>query len=289
MKRILLSILMVASLLPLWSQVSRLDSLMDDLLSDEKEISKLMYPVPKFQFLYAGVNYNSKTFYAGREIGDQMSNTSYQLYYFHSFGFFAGVSGSWYSQIDPSYKNTVLSAGFSKTINMAKSIYLRASYSRYFYYQPDPDYEYNFSNNLSTGLTFRKSWIGARVSLNFLFGQDFGMNMSSSLFSKIRLIHLGKYDNIQLEPELSFYIASETTVLDNSLYNNSSRDIPTNSLKDSYGLLNSQLYIPITISLRNLEVELGYSVNIPRSLDENTAYPVSSFFSFSIGYLLQLN
>jgi len=59
--------------------------------------------------------------------------------------------------------------------------------------------------------------------------------------------------------------------------------------EDAYGLLNSQFYLPVYVYLGNFDIELGYSVNIPVTQNETYSYPVSSFFSLSIGYFLPLN
>ena len=290
MKRVVLILLAIAYLFPVWSQEDRLDSLLEDVLSDDSEVAKWLYPAPKFQFLYAGTDFDSKTFYAGREIGDQIYNMSGQLFYINSNGLFAGVAGSWYSQLEPGYKNTVVTAGYSKKFINAKNLSVRASYSHYFYFKPDPDYEYSFSNNLGTGLTFRKKWFGARMSLSFLFGQEFGMNMSANLFSKITLIRLNKFNNIQFEPEVLFFVASEATEIDNSSYiSGKSQDPSLSSVSSSYGLLNTQLYLPLSISLGNFDLELGYSINIPSTREENISYPVNSYFSVSLGYMIQLD
>ncbi len=289
MKRVILIFLSVACWLPLWSQADRLDSLLEDVLSNETEISRFLIPTPKFQFLYAGTNFDNKTFYAGREIGDQVHNMSAQVFYLNSNGLFMGVSGSWYSQLEPSYKNTVLSAGYGKTFNKVKSLSARVSYSRYLYYKPDPEYDYAYNNNLGTGLTFRKKWFGARMNFNFLFGQDVGMNMSANLFSKIKLIKLNKFDNIQIEPEILFFVASEATETDNTSYiSGRSSDSSLGTISNTYGILNTQFYLPLSISFGNFDLELGYSVNIPSTREQNISYPVSSFFSVSLGYMISL-
>ncbi|MFO7657007.1 MAG: hypothetical protein R6W78_08060 [Bacteroidales bacterium] len=60
-------------------------------------------------------------------------------------------------------------------------------------------------------------------------------------------------------------------------------------IKEVYGLLNTQFYLPLCIYLGDFDIELGYSLNIPRSQDAGISYPVGSFFSFSLGYLLPIN
>jgi hypothetical protein len=217
-----------------------------------------------------------------------MYNINGSLYFFHSKGFFIGASGSWYSQLEPGYNTTIISGGINTPLNQKKSINFRASYSRYFYNNSDPEIENVFNNNLGTGLLLRNNWIGGRLSFNFLFGKDFGMNFTPGIFSHITVARFANYNKIQLAPELSVFIGSETVEYENTGFPGSQ---PQESLttEDAYGLLNTQLYLPVCVYLGDFDFELGYSVNIPSTQDKVNTYPVSSFFSISIGYLLPLN
>ncbi len=60
------------------------------------------------------------------------------------------------------------------------------------------------------------------------------------------------------------------------------------SVKEKYGLLNTQAYLPAYVYAGNFSFEFGYSVNFPMTQDNTTRYPVNSSFSFSVGYLLPL-
>ena len=283
MKKLFTIIILLMAVVKASSQADRLDSLLIDVLGNDKQLMRLIDPPAAYFYIYGGVNGDSKTFYAGRELGDNMITANGSIYLFHSKGFFAGASGMWQSQTVPGYSATIATAGTSLSLNKKKSIRFRTAYSRYFYNFTDSLENNTFKNNINTGLSLRNHWIGARLSMNVLFGEDFGINVTPEIFSYITIARFGKYNKIQLAPELSAFIGSETVELKKS---GSQTDIQT---EDVYSLLNTQLYLPVCLYLGDFDLELGYSVNIPATQDENTNYPVTSFFSFSLGYLIPLN
>lgn len=274
-----------------FAQTDRLDSLINHVLGDDREMMRFLNPPSSYCYLYSGIISDSKTFYAGREIGDNMYSVNGSIYFFHSKGFYIGASGLWYSQLDPGYNTTIVSAGFYKALNRRKSIALRTSYSRYFYSTGDYETDNVFNNNLGISISIRNSWIGTRHSFNFLFGQDFGMNFSPDIFLRIPITKFGKQNRIRIEPEASLFFGSE--YVEYSVTNNLNSQHPDiqspYTTNEGYGLLNGRFYLPVCIYLGDFDIELGYSFNIPHSTDKSADYPVSSFFSVSLGYLLPLN
>jgi hypothetical protein len=289
MRSVFAYIMIVMSGLSAWSQTDSLDSLLMDVFQGDREMMQLLNPHKEYYYLYGSIAGDSKTFYAGRELGEDMYNLNTNLYFFHSKGFFAGASGSWYSQLDPGYNTTVISAGINTPLNQKKSLNFRAYYSRYFYNNADPEFESVFNNNLGTGLSLKNKWIGGRLSLNFLFGKDFGMNITPGIFSHITLFRFSNYNKIELAPEVSAFIGSETVEYQNASNIGNPPQEPSVTTEDAYGLLNTQFYFPVCVYLGDFDLEFGYSVNIPSTQVETITYPVSSYFSISIGYILPLN
>ena len=266
------------------AQTDRIDSLLNDLFSDDKEIMRLLDKQPVLHLLYTGIDYQNRTFYAGREIGDHMFTLNYNVSYLNSKGISIGASGSWYSDLVPAYNSTILYAGIYKPVNKIKNLYFRATYNRYLFNKPDTAIEYPFKNNISTGFSLRNKWVGAKINTNLLFGQDFGMNFSASIYSKIRIVRFGLYNDVTFSPEVLCFIASETVELESSgSLSPGTGDIQTT---DVYGLLNTQLYLPLYIALGNFDICVSYSVNLPTSKDDNLDYPVRSSFGISLGYFL---
>jgi len=284
-------ILMLMSGLPVWSQTDRLDSLLSELLGNDKEMMKLLDPPSVYCYFYGGFAGDDKTFYAESENNDNIYGINGNIYLLHSKGFFAGASSLWFNQSDPVYSTTIATAGYLRALNRKKSLTFRASYNRYFFNRPDSVPDYSFRNNIGTGFTFKNKWIGGRLSMNLMFGPGFGINLAPSVFSRIALVRFGDYNKLQIEPEVSLSIGSETVEYtgtgDLSVTFSGSQLSP--ATEDVFGLLNMQFFIPVCLYIGNFDFELGYLLNIPATRDESISYPVSSFFTISLGYLLPLN
>lgn len=280
------SLLFIIISLPLVAQTDQIDSLLNELIYGNIESFTVSEKPVKYDFIYAGANFNSDAFYAGREISSNMYNISGQLFYYSSTGLFAGVSGIWFDQITPAYSSTTFSAGYSKAVDKKRLLYFRTSYSRFLYYKPDTITTYPYKNNLSLGLSFRKKWIGARISSNLLFGEENKINISAGVASRINILKFNKYNKLYVAPDLSFFFSKEAV---STIENNSQTSTDqTTELKDVYGLLNTQLNIPVGITLGNFDLEFNYAINFPVTQDVNTSYPIKTFYGFSIGYMVPI-
>lgn len=282
--RQLLIIISLILCLPLPAQTDRIDSLLNDLIYSDPSI--MAEEPAKFNFLYAGANYCSNTFFAGREIGSNMINFSGNLFYYHFTGLFIGTSGNWYDQSAPRYSHTTFSAGFNKALDKKKLFYFRTSYSRFLFYEPDSASYYPFKNNLNMGFSFRNNWIGSRVNGNLLFGDKSRVNVSTALYSRFTIIKLGINNKIYTAPEISAFFTSET--VSTTKTSNQNADYTPN-YKEVFNLLNTQFYVPLGLSAGNLDVEFSYSLNLPTTRDVNISYPAKTFYSVSIGYMVPLS
>lgn len=268
-----------------FGQTDKIDSLLNDLVYNDSDPLIMPEKPVKFDFLYVGANYSSNSFYAGREIGSDMFNVSGNIFYYNSNGLFIGASGSWFDQLTPSYSNTTLSAGFSKSLDKKKLFTFRTSYSRFIYYKPDSGSYYPYENNFNLGLSFRKNWISVRVGGNLLFGEESRVNFSTALYSRFTIVKLGKYNKIYTAPEVSAFFTTETVSTTKS---NSLNADQTTDYEDVFGLLNTQIYVPLGLSVGNFDFEFSYSLNLPLTQDANISYPAKNYYSVSIGYMLPI-
>ena len=55
-----------------------------------------------------------------------------------------------------------------------------------------------------------------------------------------------------------------------------------------FDLINTQLNFPLILSTNSFDFELGYSVNFPNALGDESNLKSTGFLNFSIGYLLNL-
>ncbi len=280
---ILLTILFV---LPLTAQTDRIDSLLNDLIYNENDPLILPETKVKYDFFHTSLNYSNKSFYAGREINSSMSNVYGHIFYFHSSGFFAGVTGLWFEQLSPGYNSTTLTAGFIKAVDKKKHFYFRAAYNRFIYNTSDTVSEYPYNNNFGLGLSFRKNWFRTRVSGNVLFGDDYKINLSAAVYSRFTLLRPGKHTKIYTSPEVNAFFSTETVTTTGSAGQNA--DQTSTNTEEVYGLLNTQLYLPAGISLGDFDLEISYQVNFPVTQDILITYPVTSYVSFSVGYTLPI-
>ena len=95
---------------------------------------------------------------------------------------------------------------------------------------------------------------------------------------------------MQLEPALSFFMGSESVEYEVSSGTGGMQGSQGSStgVENVYGLLNTEIMLPLSIYIGDFDLEFNYSLNIPLSQEEGIQYPASSFFSFSLGYLLPL-
>jgi len=106
------------------------------------------------------------------------------------------------------------------------------------------------------------------------------------------LLEAGKNIEIDISPELSFYFGSETVEYEMYSYlaDRFQQTIVSDYIyKDEFGLMNTQLYLPLEISIGDLDIELGYTYNLNRSLDADYTYDNTSVFSVSLGYFFMIN
>lgn len=287
MKSIILFIFVLCFSLVINAQKSQVDSLLDLYMFEEAYLKK--ETKQNYHFLYLRTNYNNKTMYAGREIGDNLFNASGQLVYFNSWGLHFGVAGSWYSATNPNYMATILSAGYSKNLKKIKGLSVRTSYNHFIYNNPDFDPTYNGAVNF--GASFSKKWFGTRIDYTLLAGSEFGSQVSCDIYSKINLYKSKKHFKVQFKPEISFFFSPETVeyeqynYLDEDYYLYDTEYIT----EETFGLLNTQIIVPVSINYKNFDFEVSYLYNIPNSPTNIYEYDNSSQFRISLGYFFGLN
>jgi hypothetical protein len=260
---------------------TELDSLIDELLYEDSELIGSISKQKSYHFLYLNSEYSNRSFFAGREIGTNQYNVSNQISYFNSKGIFASVSGAWYSQLDPQYGTTVLSLGYCKSLKQIKNLSLRASYSRYIYNFGEEAFDPDFNSNIRFGATIKRQWAGTRIDFTYLMGNATTTNINWSIYSKINLFKFSKYNKIQLVPQLSVFLGEEAVEYQAIIR----RSITQTLTENKFGVLNTQLILPLRVSYKNFDLELGYTYNLPRSLDAEYTYDNASGFNISVGYI----
>ena len=267
-----------------------IDSLLNDVILDDDYLNSLFKAKKNFQFLYWRSNYDSKTFFAGREIGDQQYSLSGQLFYMHSKGIYAGVSGAWYSQLDPGYRTTVLTVGYGNGLKKLKFFRYRLSYDYFLFNNDDPDFEPIYTSGLNTGITLKSKNLGTRMNLYFLLGKETGKNFSWDAYGYINVVRLRHYNKIRLEPQVSLFWGSEAVEyqLSEILIDPLTNMEYDSYYKDEFGLMNIQFQLPLSVKIKNFDFQASYIYNLPQTMNEGFSYPETSFFRISLGYIFSL-
>ena len=294
------------------TEVEEIDSLIEELFFSEQELGDVLND-KNISLIYSSINYNSNTYYSGRSIGVNQFNLSPQISYVNSNGLSINLSGIYLDQFDPAWDLTTISIGYSKGINKENTLSLNSSFSNYFYsYDQNDIYSrsislgmsyHSFNDklflNTSAGIFFDGSNLFQVVS-NFYYsfnlikktGKEKEQNKRSQVWKinvsgkqKSKRI-LSKKLNLDFNPMVSFYFNSETidTEYSPSFFINQNN----NADQNYFGLINTQIKLPIEFNLNNIDLEFSYYINIPIPIVDENNLPNTSFFGISIGYLFDL-
>ena len=267
-----------------------LDSLLLEILLMDDELQQMVQSVGSFQYFYARTGFDTRTFFAGREIGTNQTNMTGQLYYLHSFGIFAGASGAWYSDMDPGYRSTILSIGYSKLPMGRQRLSYRVSYNHFLFNTGDPDFEPAYNGSLNGGTTMRFGNVRTRLNGAMLIGREIGWQASWDLTARINLLRWSRFNRLRFEPGVSLYWGAEWVEyeLKNVFAESFSENLFTTDFRQEFGLLNTELEFPLVLTWKYFDLDVSWIVNVPRTLDSELQYPVNSYFRFSVGYMFGL-
>ncbi|MEE9408656.1 MAG: hypothetical protein V3V28_11350 [Polaribacter sp.] len=208
-----------------------------------------------------------------------------QVSYYHFSGFNASISGIYYETFAPNWDFISVSAGYFNTIDKKKNITYNLGYTKYFY--SDGYDGFTNSIDLSLGMRNKKRTLGTNVSASYLFGSDESYQLVSSSFVNLTLKKTSNYA-LRLRPRLNFIIAKQNITISRIVSVAGSSVLRTFNF-DVFDLLNTQLNIPLSLSLKSWDFELGYNINLPNALVNESDLKNTSYFNLSIGYLFDLS
>jgi len=268
------------------------DEIIENLiLTDDHTLIDIINELSKYQFIYTSVNYNTQTYFLGRDLGIDQYDISSQVMYQNSNGIFLGVSGNIYSEFDPKWDLTTLTAGYGKNFGAKSNIRLEIGYSRYIFSDSESN---DFTNSIDGGFFISTSngAFGTAINSSFLFGEETGFQSTLSIFGDIKLFDLNAKGNskVNFEPDLSFQFASEN--IDTSRFENLGIDIPyidiVTASFETFNLRNIQLQLPVVIELNNFQFQASYNLNFPSAFEFEDSVKNTSFFNFGVGYIFRL-
>jgi len=288
MNKLTLIFLAILASFKVGAQTTTLDSLIDYIMIGDEGALRLLEEQNEYHFIYATAAYSPKTFYAGREIGTNLANASASIFYFTPKGFFLGVSGAGYDQLDPTYSMTSLSAGYSARLKKSDHVRVRASLGHNIFAKTTDNQRPKAMETLGVGSTLYNKKLGARLDYSLLAAPGEGLThqISADFYSKLTIARFGKSNKLSLMPEISFFISSEwVEYIERSPFPSRFPTTPVLISEEQFGLLNTQLVVPLLFSAKSFEIEASYTYHMPRSLDPLYYYDKASQWNISVGYL----
>jgi hypothetical protein len=260
------------------------DSLLNELTVNDLDLNDLINTMYNYRFIYVRSEFENKTFFSGQDLGIKQYNITSQVYYQGSKGLNIGIGGIMYSQFDPRYNTTIVTAGYNNRIRGVKGLNIRAVYSRYIFAKVDSVEENAFNSSVDLGLTYQWKVIGSSADISALMGNQNSVQLNWDIFLDIPVIKFGLRNKISFEPQVSFYFGNETVVV--SRYVNLPRfsgEIATQ--KKNFGLMNTMLRFPLSFTYKSFDISAGYNFNFPRIPGSNVNIVNTSFFNLSLGYI----
>ncbi|HSQ46405.1 MAG TPA: hypothetical protein VLM44_05735 [Lutibacter sp.] len=267
------------------TKAKEIDDLIDELFMEDDIINELTASFKNYQFLYVSATYNSDTYFSGRDIGIDQYNITPQITYAHSNGIFASLSGIYYSQFEPKWDVTTATLGFGRNIGENKLFKYSVSYSKYFYAN-DLDNIYTNTINAGLGVRNKKRNIGTQISASYLFGEDQSFEIASRSFVDVNLLKTKK-TSLNFKPQLNI-VAGKQTIELARIYNQDGQILTEYTENDVFDLINTQINLPLQFSTNSFDFEAGYNINFPNALGDESNLKNTGFFSFSVGYLIDL-
>lgn len=261
------------------------DSVLEAILLNEADVNDLINAITDYKYIYARSEFENRTYFSGQDLGIDQFNIANQVLFQGANGFQIGIAGILYSGFKPKYNTTIASLGYNNGLSFLKDASIRASYSRFFFAKVDSIEENAFNSSLNLGATYQLENIGTSVDFNLLLGADPSSQFSWDLFSDFTIFRLGLFNKVKFAPEVSLYFGNETVVT--SQYVTFPRFTgEIYSEENTFGLMNTVLRIPLSLSYRDFDLRAGYNFNFPRVPGGDIKPEKTSFLNISVGYML---
>ena len=262
-----------------------IDLLLDELFFNEQQfIDDILDSFNTYNFIYTNVSFNSNTFFSGRDSGIDQFNIVPQISYYNSSGFNASVSGMYYETFTPNWDFTNVYLGYYNTIGKKKLFNYNVGYTRYFY---STGWD-TFTNSidLSLGIRNKQRTLGTKLAVSYLFGTDQSFQITSRSYASLTLAKEKNFI-LKFRPQLNFLMAQQTTALE-QLSTIGDTTITEYIYNDIFDLLNTQVNIPLSLSTKSWDFQIGYNINFPSPVETEPSLKTTSYFNISIGYLIDL-
>jgi hypothetical protein len=295
MKKIISSIVTILSFFisnsqELPNEINDIDDIVDELLMEES-FNDLLVSITNFHFLYVSVNYNSDTYFSGRDIDVNQFNVTPQITYMHSKGYYASISSIIYSEFEPHWDVTIGTVGYSKNFGNKKIYSFYGSFSGYLYSNNNVDGLYKGTANAGLSIQNKKRTLGTQISGTYYFGGESTYQIIARTYGKLNLLKTKKHD-LKFRPQVNFITGTQLVdigqPLQKEISTKESQAEDINLTSNKYTLIYTQVNFPLQYSFNSFDFEAGYNVNFPSALESEVDLKNTSFFNLSISYLIDL-
>jgi|GEM_PF-1040552 len=239
--------------------------------------------------------YNSNITATGRPFAFGQYGLTAGAGYLHPKGFYADASTYFSRQYSPSFFLSTLTAGYLSAPKNGFSI--AAEYSRYFYNLADGAYVAYTSNASATGF-FQYKKFNARLEYGLYLGQKTGHRVNPGISMNFKKNKVGPLTSLQFFPTLSVLFGVEQ-ITETILYTRDPREtlarlrqgLPLyyERTSPSTGIMNYSLSAPLNLNLKDWNLLLMYTYNIPKALPgEVLSLTKGGFFSFTLTRYINL-
>ncbi len=263
-----------------------IDLLLDELFFNEEELlDEILRSFGNYSFLYTNLSFNSDTYFSGRQTNVDQFNFVPQISYYDKSGLYLSLSGIYYSEFNPTWDYTNLSLGYHKAIGKNGNFHYGLGYTRYFF--TDGYDIFTNSLDLSLGIRSNSKTVGTEVFASFLFGNDESFQLVSRTYARLPLV---KNSNIRLSfrPALRLIMAKQTYGV-RVLTDADNIQEPEIIFQDVFAYLNTQLSFPVSLTTKSWDIELGYHLNLPTPLENESELDSTGYFNVSLGYLIDFS
>lgn len=242
----------------------------------------------------ARLGYNSNVLSAGQTLGIQNFGLSPGFSYYHKSGFFADVMAYWSANFDPKLYLMTLTGGYLHVFTQKFS--LIAAYNRYIYLHTSAADYIPYANSVSVSPDLEIKPLAFRLDYSFYFGDENvhrimpGISLRLTRKNFLRLTRVSLYPTINMmwgnEHYTELVLPSTDAEIQDAIQK-LEQGLPWYNLIDhnEFGVLNYSFSLPLSLTLKNLNLYISYSYSIPRSLPgEPFTLDNSSFVSASFSW-----
>ena len=145
------------------------------------------------------LGYVSRVVTSGRTFGFNQFGAVPGITYYHSTGFYGGVSGYWSSEFEPQYYLTDFTLGFNKTFFSKLNLNLSHDFLEY----NDTLPSHSFSSTGSVALYYQHKLGDIGVDYAFLYGNETAHRFTGTINGKLRFRTSGFVNSVTVLPTFS--------------------------------------------------------------------------------------